>query len=323
MGNDQDHREAAPPASDCVSLANEPAVAPGGLKMLVNGVTVTPMRLALVDLQNFKREGRRSTAMLAASSLPAQVLTPRQDQIRMLLRRGLSNKMIAAELGISEGTVKNHISEIFRVLKTSNRTQAAQTEVSRFARTAPHSRELTNVMYDLDEYLHLALHANAKRDPHACIGYLKEALRADRDNAKAVYLLAIQHAEIGLIDRGIAGLTKVLALEPSFEIARLQLGLLMLDRGRKAEARDHFAASMSSADRALRAFAEGMILVVDEQVNAASEKMKSGLEAPTSNTALRALMQDVLTRIERMKSAAPTGDERIFMGAYEEPKTAR
>jgi DNA-binding CsgD family transcriptional regulator len=323
MGNDQDHRAAALPAGDAVSLADEPAGAPGGLKMLVNGVTVTPMRLALVDLQNIKREGRRSTAVVAASILPAQVLTPRQDQIRMLLRRGLSNKMIAAELGISEGTVKNHISEIFRVLKASNRTQAAQTEVSRFARTAPHSRELTNTMYDLDEYLHLALHANAKRDPHACIGYLKEALRADRDNAKAVYLLAIQHAEIGLIDRGIAGLTKVLALEPSFEIARLQLGLLMLDRGRKAEARNHFAVSVSSADRALRAFAEGMILVVDEQVNAASEKMKSGLEAPTANTALRALMQDVLTRIEAMKSATPRGDERIFMGAYEEPKTAR
>jgi DNA-binding NarL/FixJ family response regulator len=34
--------------------------------------------------------------------------------------------MIAQVLGISEGTVKNHITEIFRALKATNRTQAAQ-----------------------------------------------------------------------------------------------------------------------------------------------------------------------------------------------------
>jgi DNA-binding CsgD family transcriptional regulator len=308
-GGDQDHRAAAQPADDSVSHAFEPAV--------VNGVMVTPMRLALVDLQNIKRD------VTATGVRPAQELTPRQDQIRLLLRRGMSNKMIAAELGISEGTVKNHISEIFRVLKTSNRTQAAQTEVSRFARIAPHSREPTNAMYDLDEYLHLALHANAKRDPHACIGYLKEALRVDRDNAKAVYLLAIQHAEIGLIDRGIAGLTKVLTLEPTFEIARLQLGLLLLDRGRSVEARAHFAASLASADLALRAFAGGMVLAVDGQMSAAAEKMRSGLESPTSNKALLVLIQDVLTRLEKMRSSAPAGEGRIFMGAYEAPTPAR
>ncbi|WP_298436556.1 response regulator transcription factor [Ottowia sp.] len=53
-------------------------------------------------------------------------LTPRMREIRMLLRQGLSNKHIAQQLGLSEGTVKNYLSEIFRLLKVSNRTQAAQ-----------------------------------------------------------------------------------------------------------------------------------------------------------------------------------------------------
>lgn len=57
---------------------------------------------------------------------PAMLLTPRQRQICMLLRQGMSNKMIAAVLGIGEGTVKNHITDIFRVLNATNRTQAAQ-----------------------------------------------------------------------------------------------------------------------------------------------------------------------------------------------------
>jgi DNA-binding NarL/FixJ family response regulator len=60
------------------------------------------------------------------SARPAITLTPRRDQIRGLLRQGLSNKMIAGMLGISEGTVKNHITEIFKALNATNRTQAAQ-----------------------------------------------------------------------------------------------------------------------------------------------------------------------------------------------------
>lgn len=53
-------------------------------------------------------------------------LTPRMQEIRSLLRQGLSNKSIARQLNLSEGTVKNYMSEIFRVLSVSNRTQAAQ-----------------------------------------------------------------------------------------------------------------------------------------------------------------------------------------------------
>lgn len=58
-------------------------------------------------------------------------LTPRMEEVRQLLRQGMSNKQIARTLGISEGTVKNHLSEIFRVLQVSNRTQAAQIDAER------------------------------------------------------------------------------------------------------------------------------------------------------------------------------------------------
>jgi DNA-binding NarL/FixJ family response regulator len=52
-------------------------------------------------------------------------LPPRLEAVRNLLRKGKSNKVIAHELGLSEGTVKNYMSEIFKALKVSNRTQAA------------------------------------------------------------------------------------------------------------------------------------------------------------------------------------------------------
>lgn len=56
----------------------------------------------------------------------AVALTPRQREIRDLLRLGMTNKAIARALGISEGTVKNHVTAILRALKATNRTQAAR-----------------------------------------------------------------------------------------------------------------------------------------------------------------------------------------------------
>ena len=41
------------------------------------------------------------------------------------LQRGLSNKIIANELKLSQNTVKVHISRIMRKLKATNRTEAA------------------------------------------------------------------------------------------------------------------------------------------------------------------------------------------------------
>jgi DNA-binding NarL/FixJ family response regulator len=59
------------------------------------------------------------------------LLPPRLEEVRQLLRRGLSNKQIAAALGLTEGTVKNYMSEIFRALNVSNRTQAARLDADR------------------------------------------------------------------------------------------------------------------------------------------------------------------------------------------------
>ncbi|WP_439590682.1 response regulator transcription factor [Hydrogenophaga sp.] len=73
-------------------------------------------------------EGRKLPFMHRSPEVrrPEVMLTPRMEEVRQLLRQGMSNKLIARTLGISEGTVKNHMSEIFKALQVSNRTQAAQ-----------------------------------------------------------------------------------------------------------------------------------------------------------------------------------------------------
>lgn len=51
-------------------------------------------------------------------------LTQRQREVLECLRAGKSNKQIAYELGLSEGTVKIHVTAIFKSLGVKNRTQA-------------------------------------------------------------------------------------------------------------------------------------------------------------------------------------------------------
>lgn len=53
------------------------------------------------------------------------LLTRREIEVLKLLSEGLFNKEIAYMLDISEKTVKNHVSNIFKKIKVSDRTQAA------------------------------------------------------------------------------------------------------------------------------------------------------------------------------------------------------
>jgi DNA-binding NarL/FixJ family response regulator len=60
-----------------------------------------------------------------AGERPSERLTPRERQVLELIGRGLSNKRIARELGISEKTVKNHVGRVLAKLGVTDRTQAA------------------------------------------------------------------------------------------------------------------------------------------------------------------------------------------------------
>lgn len=58
-----------------------------------------------------------------------EALTERESQVLELLARGLANKQIAAALGISEHTVKFHVSSIYTKLGVTNRAEAVRVGV--------------------------------------------------------------------------------------------------------------------------------------------------------------------------------------------------
>lgn len=75
------------------------------------------------NLTPLLKESLRKKAEIKAREF--DLLTKRELQVLELLSEGLLNKEIAYKLDISEKTVKNHISNIFKKINVSDRTQAA------------------------------------------------------------------------------------------------------------------------------------------------------------------------------------------------------
>ena len=70
---------------------------------------------------------RVARAVLARGTTPAALsgMTAREREVLALLGTGMANKAIARRLGISEATVKAHLTRIFRQIGVTDRTQAA------------------------------------------------------------------------------------------------------------------------------------------------------------------------------------------------------
>lgn len=161
-------------------------------------------------------------------------------------------------------------------------------------------------MLDAEEYFHLALHASGMGDHHACMTYLEEVLQQQPRNARAIYLMAVQHAELGLTQRAIAGIKTALSIEPDLEIARFQLGLLlMFDNNQPREAKDYLARLCVSKNRALRAYSEAMIAMADNEPVLARQKLAVGLSESSPDSQLSQLMRRVFERTSNADAALP------------------
>ena len=90
------------------------------LRLVQKGGTFMPLEL----LNNLRVPWKRRQRD-AARTTEVGGLTPREEGVLELLKTGQSNKVIARELDIEEGTVKVHVRRIMRKLHAANRTQAA------------------------------------------------------------------------------------------------------------------------------------------------------------------------------------------------------
>jgi len=102
-----------------IPKSDQSAVILQAVRLVLAGGTYAPLRLLT------QAAGSTAATSRGAAVTPTVTgLTGRQREVLAQLARGLPNKLIARELGLSESTVKVHLLAIYRVLSVRNRTEA-------------------------------------------------------------------------------------------------------------------------------------------------------------------------------------------------------
>ena len=91
------------------------------IRRVLDGETWVPTKL----LQQSERTRSTDTEPPLSHTESISALTDRQKEVFDLLAQGRSNRQIAASLGVSEHTIRVHMSAILKTLGLKNRTQAA------------------------------------------------------------------------------------------------------------------------------------------------------------------------------------------------------
>ena len=105
-------------ATGYIPKSSEPNVTIAAMKLVLDGGVYIPPHVLTqsTDSENGNK--------LSGGESDKGILSRRQLEVLELIQSGKSNNAIAEELGLSTGTVKMHVSGIFKKLKVSNRTEA-------------------------------------------------------------------------------------------------------------------------------------------------------------------------------------------------------
>jgi DNA-binding NarL/FixJ family response regulator len=117
-----------------IPKSDSAAVVLQAVRLVLSGGTYAPLRFLT---GNGASQGPGNGPSTAVSAPSVHGLTQRQLEVLALLARGLPNKSIARELGLSEGTVKVHLLAIFRALAVRNRTEAVVAAQKKLQATIP------------------------------------------------------------------------------------------------------------------------------------------------------------------------------------------
>ncbi|ATE71070.1 hypothetical protein [Lysobacter capsici] len=182
---------------------------------------------------------------------------------------------------------------------------------------------------DNEELLRLALDAiNNGRDADSLV-MLKTLLERDPKHVHAQYLLAAQHAQLGMFERAEAGFRAAVAGAPDLAIARFQLGQLLVMKGTIEEATQMLAPLADRGD-ALAAYARALVAAANEDAPTAVRELDQGLALPQEIPALAGDMQRLRDRLSvqgadlatmqateaALAETNPIGANPMFLASY-------
>lgn len=183
-------------------------------------------------------------------------------------------------------------------------------------------------MLDQAELLQIALNASRSNDSGTAIAYLKEAVTRPDATPQAHFLLGSEYAQIRMVDRAVSEMEAAIALDPTFSIARFQLGLLSLTSGAADRARDVLQPlDELGNENALAHFGRGLRHLIQDEFADAVQCLQHGISLNADNQALNSDMQRILDEINRLPpetlqkksdtaSSEETAAHHIFISAY-------
>jgi tetratricopeptide (TPR) repeat protein len=159
---------------------------------------------------------------------------------------------------------------------------------------------------DNEELLRVALDT-INQDRHAdAVSMLKTLLEREPTHVFATYLLAAEHAQLGMMDRAEDGFRRTVALAPDFPMARFQLGQALLVRGVGIEAREVLAPLANlPGNVALSCYARGLIAAANEDAAEAIAQLEAGLAYEQD---IPALAQDMQRVVGNLRALAPANE---------------
>ena len=107
------------------------ALQAGARSYIIKGMPHDALVSTIRRVQAGKRFLPPPVSRALSSRTPNSELSAREREVLNLIVRGRSNKEIAADLGITESTVKCHVSVILMRLNVNDRTQAVVTALQR------------------------------------------------------------------------------------------------------------------------------------------------------------------------------------------------
>ncbi len=107
-------------AAGFIPKSLDAALLTAAIRFVLNGGVYIPVKL----LAQAQRTGLLTAKEPKLSDTADVHLTERQKEVLMLLAKGAPIKRICKELDLSEGTVKTHVTAIYRAFGATNRTEA-------------------------------------------------------------------------------------------------------------------------------------------------------------------------------------------------------
>lgn len=176
---------------------------------------------------------------------------------------------------------------------------------------------------DSEELLYVALNAmNHDRHGEALV-LLKTLVEREPGLANGRYLLAAQHAQLGMFERAEAGFRDLLTAVPDLPMARFQLGQLLLMRDAREDV-ETVLAPLVAGDDALSAYARALCRLSAQDESGALHELESGLASPQQMPSLAADMQNLHERLSQSRAPTPAATAaneseavpRMFMTGY-------